>query len=63
MARTGAANPFSQIHVGNYSTPAAVDMNGDGKKDLLVGSGNAASDDSCAVISYAVILAIFFSPL
>ena len=27
------------MQVGNYSTPTAVDINGDGRKDLVVGSG------------------------
>ena len=34
---TGAANPFDGINVGGYAAPTLVDVNGDGKLDLVVG--------------------------
>ena len=35
---TGAANPFDGIDVGSYAVPTLVDVNGDGKDDLVVGN-------------------------
>ena len=37
-ARTGAANPFDGIDVGNNAAPAFVDLGGDGDFDLVVGN-------------------------
>ncbi len=34
---TGSANPFAAIDVGRDSTPAFVDLDGDGRADLVVG--------------------------
>ena len=36
-ALTGSANPFNGIDVGYYSAPAFVDLDGDGKLDLVSG--------------------------
>ena len=33
----GSYNPFNGIDVGRYSSPAFIDINGDGKQDLVVG--------------------------
>jgi|GEM_PF-1441342 len=38
--KTGTQNPFNGIDVGNRSTPALADLNGDNKVDLLVGESN-----------------------
>jgi len=35
---TGADNPFSGIDVGSWSTPAFVDLDGDGHLDMVVGN-------------------------
>ena len=40
VERTGAANPFTGIDVGDAAAPAFVDLNGDGKLDLVVGSSD-----------------------
>jgi hypothetical protein len=36
-ALTGTANPFDGVDVGDYSTPAFVDIDGDGDLDIAVG--------------------------
>ena len=36
-ARTGAANPFNGVDVGNFSTPSFADLDGDGDLDAVVG--------------------------
>jgi Ca2+-binding RTX toxin-like protein len=36
---TGAANPFADINVGVRPAPAFADLNGDGRADLVLGSG------------------------
>jgi hypothetical protein len=41
-AQTGAANPFNGVNVGFVSAPAAVDIDGDTKTDIFIGS-NAGS--------------------
>ena len=38
--RTGAANPFNGIGVGQYSTPSFADLDGDGDLDAVVGNVN-----------------------
>ena len=49
------------LQVGNYSTPTAVDINGDGRKDLVVGSGNGylhyfqRTEDLQGVATYAAV--------
>ena len=35
--RTGAANPFNGVNVGDYSTPSFADLDGDGDLDAVVG--------------------------
>src|SRR5262249_42515522 len=40
VEQTGSANPFDGVNVGNYANPVFVDLNGDGKLDLVVGSGD-----------------------
>jgi len=49
VRNTGSANSpawelittqYPRIHVGEHATPAAADINGDGKLDLLIGSGD-----------------------
>jgi Ca2+-binding RTX toxin-like protein len=37
IGRSGAANPFNGISVGNDSSPAFADLDGDGDPDLLIG--------------------------
>ncbi|MFN9095273.1 MAG: FG-GAP-like repeat-containing protein, partial [Alphaproteobacteria bacterium] len=37
-ALTGSANPFNGIDVGNWSTPSFVDLDGDGRLDLVTGA-------------------------
>ncbi|MBK8118775.1 MAG: VCBS repeat-containing protein [Sulfuritalea sp.] len=37
VVRTGAANPFNGIDVGDGGTPAFADLDGDGDSDLVVG--------------------------
>ncbi len=37
VEQTGVANPLNGIDVGFYSTPAFVDMDGDGDKDMFAG--------------------------
>ena len=39
-ARTGAANPFNGIDVGNISTPSFADLDGDGDLDAIVGASD-----------------------
>ncbi|SFK94701.1 Repeat domain-containing protein, partial [Falsiroseomonas stagni DSM 19981] len=39
-ALTGAANPFNGFDVGAYSTPSFVDLDGDGRLDLVAGAEN-----------------------
>ena len=39
-ARTGAANPFNGVDVGNISTPSFVDLDGDGDLDAIVGASD-----------------------
>jgi uncharacterized protein (DUF2141 family) len=39
-ALTGSANPFIDIEVGVYSTPSFVDLDGDGRLDLVLGEGD-----------------------
>ncbi|CAE8689206.1 unnamed protein product [Polarella glacialis] len=36
--RTGSSNPFDGINAGDYASPCAVDWDGDGDIDLLVGN-------------------------
>lgn len=36
--QTGAANPLSSVNVGQYSAPAFTDIDGDGDKDVFIGS-------------------------
>ena len=38
--RGGAANPFTGLNAGNYSTPSFADLDGDGDIDAVVGEGN-----------------------
>ncbi|CAE8717992.1 unnamed protein product, partial [Polarella glacialis] len=38
VQRTGSSNPFDGIDVGTYAAPCAVDWDGDGDIDLLVGN-------------------------
>ena len=38
-ARTGAANPFDTVDVGDFSKPSFADLDGDGDLDAVVGSG------------------------
>ncbi|MCA3285753.1 MAG: VCBS repeat-containing protein, partial [Roseomonas sp.] len=39
IALTGSANPFNGIDVGYWSTPSFVDLDGDGRLDLVLGGG------------------------
>ena len=41
-ALTGSANPFNGIDVGYYSAPAFVDLDGDGKLDLVSGDAGGS---------------------
>jgi len=41
--RTGATDPFAGINVGNTSSPALVDLDGDGDLDLTVSEGSAGA--------------------
>lgn len=38
-AQTGANNPLNGVDIGDYSTPAFVDIDGDGDLDVFIGSG------------------------
>ena len=38
--KTGSSNPFNGINVGYNSNPSLVDLNGDGKLDVVVGESN-----------------------
>ena len=40
IALTGSANPFSGIDVGNFSRPSFVDLDGDGRLDLVSGASD-----------------------
>ncbi|CAE8603140.1 unnamed protein product [Polarella glacialis] len=38
VQRTGSSNPFDGVNVGNFAKPVAVDWDGDGDIDLIVGN-------------------------
>lgn len=46
--------PYEDIYVGSASTPAIIDINGDGLKDLVVGErlGNNDDDGRCSNLNY-----------
>ena len=44
VLQTGAANPFNGVDVGSYSSPAFVDIDGDGDKDAFIGKGDGTID-------------------
>ena len=37
IQKTGTANPFNGIDIGNDSTPTLADLDGDGDRDAIVG--------------------------
>ncbi|MDQ0462926.1 Ca2+-binding RTX toxin-like protein [Caulobacter ginsengisoli] len=42
VQRTGAQNPFSALDIGDYSTPAFADLDGDGDLDMVAGQSGGA---------------------